>query len=235
MYNLIRLEILKYRLRPWHRAAVGCGIALIAFQYFMAAIPYLDPSEGDSALFASYDFLISLNHILGTAMFTVLGAVMGTRLIVEAYGDKKAVLLFSYPVSRKRILGGKLLIVFAYPTAAMAVWGLVSDGLFFFTEQIFPICRDQLTVQILFTAFISLICHCVIAGALGIQATWLGFIKKSVSAAIVSSVILATVICQVLSAGISFWPTAALTAVICIAGAGAAGADLGRRVQNMEV
>ena len=58
----------------------------------------LDPSEGGSALFASYDFLISLNHILGTAMFTILGSVMGARLIVETYGDKKAVLLFSYPV-----------------------------------------------------------------------------------------------------------------------------------------
>ena len=43
MNKLISLEVKRNRLRPYHIAVLICGFILLAFHYFMAAIPLIDP------------------------------------------------------------------------------------------------------------------------------------------------------------------------------------------------
>ena len=140
MNKLISLEVKRNRLRPYHIAVLIGGFTLLAFHYFMAAIPLIDPTEADIAMFSSYDFLFNLNHLVSMAIFGILGAVMGTRFVIEEYSGAKAVLLFSYPISRKKMMGAKLWLVFCYPVAAMLLCGIVIGGVFFFTESLFPLC-----------------------------------------------------------------------------------------------
>lgn len=102
MNKLLSLEIKRNCLRPYHIAVLICGLTLLAFHYFMAAIPLIDPTETDIELFSSYDFLFNLNHLVSMAAFGILGAVMGTRFVIEDYSGAKALLLFSYPIKRKK-------------------------------------------------------------------------------------------------------------------------------------
>ena len=51
-----------------------------------------------------------------------------------------------------------------------------------------------------------LLCCSVLAGLLGMVSLWFGFRKKSVSVTIVASVILVTIVCQVISAALLFLP-----------------------------
>ena len=134
MNKLISLEVKRNRLRPYHIAVLIGGFTLLAFHYFMAAIPLIDPTEADIAMFSSYDFLFNLNHLVSMAIFGILGAVMGTRFVIEEYSGAKAVLLFSYPISRKKMMGAKLWLVFCYPVAAMFLCGIVIGSVFFVTE-----------------------------------------------------------------------------------------------------
>ena len=108
MTKLLSLELKRNCLRSYNLATVLCGVSLLVFQYFMAAIPYIDPTDADIALFSSYDFLFNLNHLLGMMAFSILGTVMGARFIVEEYSGRRAILLFSYPLSRKKLMGVKL-------------------------------------------------------------------------------------------------------------------------------
>lgn len=112
MNKLISLEVKQNRLRPYHIAVLIGGFTLLAFHYFMAAIPLIYPTEADIAMFSSYDFLFNLNHLVSMAIFGILGAVMGTRFVIEEYSGAKAILLFSYPISRKKMMGAKLWLVF---------------------------------------------------------------------------------------------------------------------------
>lgn len=105
MNKLISLEVKRNRLRPYHIAVLIGGFTLLAFHYFMAAIPLIDPTEADIAMFSSYDFLINLNHLVSMAIFGILGAVMGTRFVIAEYSGAKAILLFSYPIRRKKMMG----------------------------------------------------------------------------------------------------------------------------------
>ena len=90
---------------------------------------------------------------------------MGTRFVIEEYSGAKAVLLFSYPISRKKMMGAKLWLVFCYPVAAMLLCGIVIGGVFFFTESLFPLCADNLTWETIGWAFLSLLFHSLLSGA----------------------------------------------------------------------
>lgn len=108
MNKLITLELKRNRLRPYHIAVLICGVTMLAFQYLMAAVPHIDPTEADIEMFSSYTFLIGLNNIVCMAIFSILTAVMSARFVVEEYTGKRAILLFSYPISRKRSWGQRL-------------------------------------------------------------------------------------------------------------------------------
>ena len=49
MTNLLSLELKRHRLRSYHLATILSGVSLLGFQYFMAAIPYIDPTDAESA------------------------------------------------------------------------------------------------------------------------------------------------------------------------------------------
>lgn len=206
MNKLITLELERNSLRPYHIAVLICGVTMLAFQYLMAAIPHIDPTETDIEMFSSYNFLIGMNNIVYMAIFAILAAVMAARFVVEEYTGKRAILLFSYPISRKKIMGAKLALIFLYSVLAMLLCGAVIEGVFFSTEALFPLCNDRLTWMIILQAFRSLICHSFLAGLLGLLALWFGFWKRSVSVTIVAAVIVASLVCQVTAAALSFQP-----------------------------
>ena len=235
MNKLISLEVKRNRLRPYHIAVLIGGFTLLAFQYFMAAIPLIDPTEADIAMFSSYDFLFNLNHLVSMATFGILGAVMGTRFVIEEYSGAKAILLFSYPISRKKMMSAKLWLVFCYPVAAMLLCGIVIGGVFFFSESLFPLCVDHLTWETIGWAFLFLLCHSLLAGAVALLSIWIGFLKQSIPVTIVTAVITATILCQVLSAAFSFRPVLFILLVVAAIFTMVAVRSMFYQVENMEV
>lgn len=235
MNKLISLEVKRNRLRPYHIAVLIGGFTLLAFQYFMAAIPLIDPTEADIAMFSSYDFLFNLNHLVSMATFGILGAVMGSRFVIEEYSGAKAILLFSYPISRKKMMGAKLWLVFCYPVAAMLLCGIVIGGVFFFSESLFPLCVDHRTWKTIGWAFLSLLCHSLLTGAVALLSIWIGFLKKSIPVTIVTAVITATILCQVLSAAFSFRPMLFILLGVAAIFTMVAVRNMFYQVENMEV
>ena len=235
MNRLLSLEIQKNRLGPYHMGTLVCGVALLAFQYLMSAIPHLDPTETDQVLFSSYGFLLGLDHLLGMAAFGILGGMMGAKVVVQAYSGRGRELLFSHPVGRKEILGAKLRLIYGYPAAAMLLWGTVTGAVFLLTEGIFPLCAGTLAAKTVWWGLCSLLCHVHMAGAVGILAAWIGLCKRSVPGTIVAAVLLAMCLCQVLSLGLT-WPLV-YPAVLGATAVGVALAvkNIGNQVEQMEV
>ena len=235
MHKLIALELKRNRLRPYHIATLICGVTMLGFQYLMAAIPYMDPTEPDAELFSQYPFLMGITCLVCMAIYSILSAVMASRFVVEDYSGKRAILLLSYPISRKKVLRAKLMLVFAYTAGAMLLCGAAIQTVFFLTELLFPICSDHLTIKVVLQSLGFLFCCSVLAGLMGVIALWFGFRKKSVSVTIVTSVILATLVCQVISTAIQYIPI--LWIIIGITGICSliAVLDLFRQVEGMEV
>ena len=147
MRKLIALELKRNRLRSYHIAVLICGVMMLGFQYLMAAIPYMAPTEPDAELFSQYPFLMGITCLVCMAIFSILSAVMASRFVVEDYSGKRAILLLSYPISRKKVLSAKLMLVFTYTVGAMLLCGAMVQAVFFLTESLFPICSNQLTIK----------------------------------------------------------------------------------------
>ena len=235
MRNLIALELKRNRLRPYHIATLICGVTMLGFQYLMAAIPYMDPTEPDAELFSQYPFLMGITCLVCMAMFSILSAVMASRFVVEEYSGKRAILLLSYPISRKKVLCAKLVLVFAYTVGAMLLCGAVIQAVFFLTESLFPICSNHLTIKAVLQSLGFLFCCSVLAGLMGVIALWFGFRKKLVSVTIVTSVILATIVCQMISSALAFLPIMGIVFGVTGIFAILAIQSLLRQVKNMEV
>lgn len=235
MRNLIALELKRNRLRPYHIATMICGVTMLGFQYLMVAIPHMDPNEPDAELFSQYSFLMRITCLVCMAIFSILSAVMTSGFVVEEYSGKRAILLLSYPVSREKVLCAKLVLVFAYTVGAMLLCGAVIQVVFFLTELLFPICSDYLTIKVILQSLGFLLCCSVLAGLMGVIALWFGFRKKSVPVTIVASVVLATIVCQIISSALAFLPM--MGAVLGVTGilATLAIKNLLRQVNNMEV
>ena len=62
---------------------------MLGFQYLMAAIPYMDPTEPDAELFSQYPFLMGITCLVCMAIFSILSAVMASRFVVEEYSGKR--------------------------------------------------------------------------------------------------------------------------------------------------
>lgn len=235
MRNLIALELKRNRLRSYHIAVLICGVTMLGFQYLMAAIPYMDPTEPDAELFSHYPFLVGITWLVCMAIFAILSAVMASHFVVEEYSGKRAILLLSYPISRKTVLCAKLVLVFAYTVSAMLLCGAVIQAVFFLTESLFPLCSDQLTVEVVLQSLGFLLCCSILAGLLGVVSLWFGFRKKSVSMTIVASVILVTIVCQIISAALAFLPIMGIVFGVTGIFAILAIQSLLRQVKNMEV
>lgn len=235
MRNLIALELKRNRLRPYHIATLICGVTMLGFQYLMAAIPHMDPTEPDAEWFSQYPFLMGITYLVCMAIFSVLSAVMASRFVVEEYSGKRAILLLSYPISREKVLCAKLVLVFAYTVGTMLLCGAVIQAVFFLTESLFPLCSDQLTLEVILQSLGFLLCCSILAGLLGVVSLWFGFRKKSVSVTIVASVILATLVCQVISAAIQYIPILWIVVGIAAIGSWIAVLNLFRQVEGMEV
>lgn len=112
--------------------------------------------------------------------------------------EKRAILLFSYPIQRKKVMFAKLGVVFLFTLSAMIVSNLLSFGIFSVSETIAPLVDSPLTAQTLIRALRVTIIMTITAAGIGIIATGIGFIKKSVPTTIVSAVLLSSLLCNIM-------------------------------------
>lgn len=127
------------------------------------------------------------------------------------------------------------MLVFAYTVGAMLLCGAVIQAVFFLTESLFPLCSDKLTINMFLQSLGFLLSCSILAGLLGVVSLWFGFRKKSVSMTIVASVVLVTIVCQIISAALTFLPIMGIVFGVTGIFAVLAMQYLLKQVKNMEV
>ncbi len=200
MSKLISLELKRNKLKSYNIAVAIIAVIMLGMLYMTAAIPVIDPSEAEGE-FINYNFLISMYNLLSMCSFMVLSAVMYSKFIIEEYSGKKSLLLFSYPVARKKILSAKISMIFMYTVVGMFLSGVLAFVIFFATESATPLCVEQLSVKIVIDSYISLLIYSAAAGVWSLISLWFGFIKKSTSTTIVAAIIISVLICQFMQLG----------------------------------
>ena len=107
--------------------------------------------------------------------------------------------------------------------------------LFFLTEQLFPLCTDQLNLSTVLKSLGVLLFSAVMAAEIGVSAVWIGYMKRSVVAAVTASVILASLGCQLLQFCYLSAAAAGAAVLVLLVPAVLAVRNLYEKILNLEV
>ncbi|WFR58114.1 ABC transporter permease [Anaerocolumna sp. AGMB13025] len=194
MKKLIKLELRRNNLRTYLvSSAVSCLVLLVLI-YFIAYAAQLEDSSAREIVFRSYTNIFRLTGIISLVVFATMSAIMYSRLIIGEYTGKRAALLFSYPVSRSKILFAKLLLVFVFTSVSMLICTAIPYLVFSITESVSPIVvQDVMTVRLVADALKTSSVAVIALGGIGIVSLRIGFIQKSVPATLISAILLSTI------------------------------------------
>ncbi len=230
MERLIKLEIKRNKLNTYFHASVIICVIMTGFIYFIATIARVE----NNADFLQYENIFKLNSALTLIIFCIFSAVMYSKFVIEDYSRGRAILLFSYPISRRKILLAKLILVITVTLSSLLVCTFIPITVFFISERISPILNGNITLVLILAHLLNVGIYAVAIVSIGLIALGIGFIKKSISTTIVSSILLASIIGNIVTGiGIS---TPALVVVTLLVVTGFATVKiLSTKVNEMEV
>lgn len=197
MKTLIRLELRRNKICTYVISSLMIAITMLGFLYLFAYAPMLEPNDKDMAIFSGYNNLIPLFGVLNMAVFCVLSAVMYSKFIIEDYSGKRPILLFSYPVSRKKIVLAKLMVVCGFTISSMVISNFIIFLIFGITENFIHLVSGNFTFSIMVQAIETTLVMAFVAASIGVVAVGIGFIKKSVPTTIVSAVLITSLMCNI--------------------------------------
>lgn len=199
MKTLIRLELRRTNFRTYVISALIIAVIMLGFLYLFAYAHMLETNDADMKIFSGYENLIPLYGVLNMTVFCVLAAVIYSKIIIEEYSGKRPILLFSYPINRKKIMLSKLCIVFVFTVIAMFISNFLIFIIFGVSEKFLHLVSGDFTYSIMFQAIETTLIMSLSAASIGIIAVGIGFIKKSVPTTIVSAVLIASLMCNIVA------------------------------------
>lgn len=197
----MKLEMRKTKINGYIRAALIANLILIAQMLF---IIYTSGHEGE----AKPDTISNTFYMVSTlvkAIFIIFSGVMIANIIINEYRNNTISVLFMYPVSRKKLMAAKLLIIAAFTFTAVILSNVFTDFILLIVNNFYHFTADKLTANILINYFISIAGSAAACAGIGLMPLLVGMWKKSISLTIVSSVIIITLICNNKNAVLAVW------------------------------
>ena len=120
MEHLIRLELKKF--------GVGRNImftvAAILFSILFITVSLVDSMTDPEQTKDTFESTFLVIGLLVSSIFLVYSSVLTARFVIGEYDRRTIILLFSYPLNRKGLIAGKMMIIMVY-TAVSVMMGYI--------------------------------------------------------------------------------------------------------------
>ncbi|CAH8767688.1 ABC transporter permease [Paenibacillus dendritiformis] len=191
MRNLMRLEMKKYKIGGYIRGAVIASAIILLFMLFVSFVQKVD--EGTPAftsLLEAFDFGVTI--VRGT--FIVFAAVLLSRFVIEEFRSKSITVLFMYPINRKKLIAAKLAIVVVFTFCAIILSTLFVTSGYYLLNRWLDLVPGGLPLSALASQGLKAFINAIAASGMGLIPLFFGMRKHSVSATIVSSILMMAII-----------------------------------------
>jgi len=175
-------------------SSIIVSIVMLCFLFLFAYAPQIDSNDKDLSFFAGYKNIISLFSMFNMFVFAILGSVMYSKFVIEDYMDNKLILLFSYPIPRKKVLLSKIVLVGGFMVLAMILSLLFNFVTFISLDYFLKWMNDSFSMAFFVELIEKSILMTISAFCVSFFACALGFIKKSVPTTIVSAMVLGSML-----------------------------------------
>ncbi|KFN01899.1 ABC transporter permease [Bacillus clarus] len=189
MLWLMKLEIKKFKLGWYVKGAIIANIVILALLIFAS---YVAQIEGDPELRDPQTILLMASAMVrGT--FIVFAGVLIAKLVIEEYKNKTILLMFSYPINRKKMMVSKLFITVILTFITVILSNIFVVGIFFTVDSYLSILPNSLTVDQLIQEGIKLVPLAIATAGTSLIPLYFGMRKYSVPTTIVSSIIVVVI------------------------------------------
>lgn len=182
MLKLMLLEVKKFKLTGY---IIGSIIATIAI-FLMVYVIALEETGGSF----NSPMIIEISKIFTEGVFLVFGAVMLAKYIISEYENQTITVLFTYPINRKKVILAKIIVVSIFIVIVNLVANFTIIGLFYLLSTF----KGQEAIVISQSFFIRIGINALAFALMNSVSLFIGLIKKSTVATIITSVILVSVI-----------------------------------------
>jgi ABC-type transport system involved in multi-copper enzyme maturation permease subunit len=189
MISLMKLELKKFSIKKYGISFIIITAAILSMIVLIAATE-LD----EDTLITSGQELLAIGDIFIRLTFTIVGGVLLSKIIISEFKNSTIKIMFTYPISRKKIMGAKLIIVWALIFTAIILENLlIAFGLRIIGSNI-PILPITITYRDIATRFSAILYSALINSGLSLIPLYFGMRKKSTSTTIIASVIVSFLI-----------------------------------------
>lgn len=186
LLKLISLEIKKYKLFNYWSGVLIANICIILL---MGMIFVLETMESNVP-FEDFDAFMMMSDTLVRATFLIFSSVIMVKIIINEFKNKVVSIMFTYPISKKKILFSKLFIIVVFTfTTIMFSSLLIVVGLYLL-NPLFHIVPETISVEYVLAYVKTSFFTALTAAGLSLIPLFFGIRKKSPSATIISAVIL---------------------------------------------
>ncbi|MCU5361223.1 ABC transporter permease [Bacillus pacificus] len=189
MLRLMKLEMKKFKLGWYVRGAIIANIAILTLLIFTSIVSQI---EGDPEI-RDPQMVLLMASTLVRATFIIFGSVLIARLIIGEYKNKTILLMFSYPINRKKMMVSKLIITATLTFITVILSNILVVGVFFWIDSYFSILPHSFTVDQLMQEGINLVPLAVATAGISLIPLYFGMRKCSVPTTIVSSIIVVSI------------------------------------------
>ncbi|AIW83035.1 Bacitracin transport permease protein BCRB [Bacillus mycoides] len=189
MLRLMKLEMKKFKLGWYVRGVIIANIAILALLTSMSIVSQI---EGDPEIRDPQMILLAVSTLV-RATFIIFGSVLIAKLIISEYKNKTILLMFSYPINRKKMMVSKLAITATLTFITVILSNILVVGIFFGIDSYFSILPNPFTVDQLMQEGIKLVPLAIATAGMSLIPLYFGMRKRSVPTTIVSSLIVVSI------------------------------------------
>lgn len=193
MLHLIGLEFKKGRAAGY---TWGSLIAWAAIVGMISLIYFVDGNNLADPAFKDQGEMLQVIEIMVRATFIIYASALLSKLIISEYKDKTMALLFTYPISRKKLIFAKLIIVFLWCFLNIVIANLLIDALFLAIDSYTGYLPDRLTRHDLFIHEGNVLMQALGAAGMSLLPLVIGLRRKSVAATVASSIFIVMIVCS---------------------------------------
>lgn len=183
MIKLMKLELEKENLS---KNLLACVIILLS----CIGITLLGSILEDEASIESAKDLLMLGSLILRVCFGIFAGVLIAKLIIGEFGKKTINTLFTYPVSRKKIIASKLLIVFSSTFIVIVLTDLLFGTSLFLINIFIPLTPDRIEFSTVLGRIPDILFGAFMTAGLSLISLYFGMKKKSSSSTIVAAVVI---------------------------------------------
>ena len=220
------LEWKKINKKPFLRGIIGLAAFSLSIAMLFLFIPDEEMGRGDAMIIREWESLIVLVSCVTLFGFAVLGAVIYVNAVFKEYQGKRSLLLFSYPIERKRMFRAKACLSGISIMAAAFIVNylvLLVAGL---TSNVFHIMPHSFGLK----EMVELVAYSL---AMAVLAS--GMFRSSTMTVVIATLIIAGVMTNLFSANMFTRIGIAIALVLVLAAGCIAFHQMEVRIKNMEV